>query len=111
MKIQFKSKQLDNLCNSLAKLKRKYSEKIAKLIMRRLQELNNAKKLSAMRELPGRCEELIGNREGELSIRTGEQFRIIFEPMNDPIPQKEDGGLDWEQVTIIRILEISKHYE
>lgn len=111
MKIIFKSKQLENLCNSLSRLRRKFSDNNAKQILRRLQQLKTAKKLSVMSNLPGRCEELVGDRQGELSVRIDRQFRIVFEPANNPVPLKDDEGLDWEQVTVIKILEISKHYE
>jgi proteic killer suppression protein len=33
-------------------------------------------------------------------------YRLIFIPANDPIPRKQDGGLDWCAVTQIEILEI-----
>lgn len=111
MNILFKSKQLENLCNSFESLKRKFSEKLTKQISRRLLELNAAQKLSHMRNLPGKCEELKGNRQGQLSVRLDRQFRIIFEPENNPIPKKDDGGLDWEQVTAIKILEIKDYHD
>jgi len=31
---------------------------------------------------------------------------LFFEPANDPVPRKPDGGLDRTQVTVIRILEV-----
>lgn len=32
--------------------------------------------------------------------------RSAFIPANDPIPLKEDGGLDWEKVDEVEIIEI-----
>jgi proteic killer suppression protein len=37
-------------------------------------------------------------------------FRLIFEPYHDPIPIKEDGGIDLEQVTRIRVLSIEDYH-
>jgi proteic killer suppression protein len=30
-------------------------------------------------------------------------YRLLFEPSQDPVPIKPDGGLDWSLVTAIRI--------
>ena len=35
---------------------------------------------------------------------------MVFEPADDPVPEKKDGGLDGERVTAIRILELSEDY-
>jgi hypothetical protein len=34
-------------------------------------------------------------------------YRLIFIPADDPIPTKDDGGLDWSKVTAVEILEIA----
>jgi proteic killer suppression protein len=31
-------------------------------------------------------------------------YRLIFEAANDPIPRKEDGGLDWMKISAIVII-------
>jgi proteic killer suppression protein len=31
-------------------------------------------------------------------------YRLLFEVANDPVPIRKEGGLDWENVTVIRIL-------
>jgi len=36
--------------------------------------------------------------------------RLIFEPDHNPVPQKPDGGLDWTQVTRIRVIEITDYH-
>jgi len=35
---------------------------------------------------------------------------MIFEPNHDPTPKKEDGGLNWEEVTKIQINEIEDYH-
>jgi proteic killer suppression protein len=37
-------------------------------------------------------------------------FRLIFEPADEPVPRKDDGGLDWTKVTVVRILEIKDYH-
>jgi proteic killer suppression protein len=59
-----------------------------------------------LRNLPGRCHELTGNRKGQISIDLEGPYRLLFEVADNPIPQKEDGGLKWSDVHTIRILGI-----
>lgn len=54
---------------------------------------------------PGRCHELTeGQRSGQLSVDLDHPYRLIFVPNHDPVPKQPDGGLDWSQVTAIKIL-------
>ena len=56
---------------------------------------------------PERCHELTGGQRGrarQLSIDLDFPFRLIFVPDHDPLPLKDDGGLDWRAVTRITIL-------
>jgi proteic killer suppression protein len=71
---------------------------------RRLDDLRAAATLEVMRTLPGRTHELDGDRLGQLSIDLKHPDRLLFEPANDPIPRKSDGGLDWSGVTAIRVI-------
>jgi proteic killer suppression protein len=35
---------------------------------------------------------------------------MIFEPLHDPIPKKDDSGLNWEEVFKIQIIEIEDYH-
>lgn len=80
-------------------------------MQRRLDDLRAAANLEVMRTLPGRCHELTGDRAGQLSLDLDHPSRLIFIPANDPIPRKEDGGLDWSKVTEVKILAIEDTHE
>lgn len=109
MDILFKTKKLEKIFNSEAKLFKTYGE-CAKQIEKRMADLVAADNLTIMKSLPGRTEELKGDRKGQLSIRVGTNWRLIFEPANDPMPTKEDGGLDWSGVTSIKIIEVEDYH-
>ena len=64
-----------------------------------------------MRWLPGRCHELTGNRKGQLSVDLDGPYRLIFKTAHNPLPRKEDGGLDWERVTAIVVLGVDNTHE
>jgi proteic killer suppression protein len=81
---------------------------MGELVMRRLDELRDVEVLADLRSLPQvRCHELTGDRKGELSVDLRGPYRFLFEPANDPVPLKPDGGLDWLRVTVVRILEVT----
>lgn len=109
MIILFGNKKLRKTCNE-ANLNRKQPRQ--RLLGRRLDELRAAETLADLRDLPGpRCHELKGNLKGKLSVDLDGPYRLIFEPADDPIPKKEDGGLEWSKVQSIRILVIKDTHD
>lgn len=113
MDILFKRKKDRHLCNknSLLQKKCRGNPRRHKLIRARLDELADAEKLDVMRYIPqAYCHELKGKRKGQLAVKLDQGCRMVFEPANDPVPKKEDGGLDWSKVTAIRILKLTEDY-
>ncbi len=79
--------------------------------MRRLQELRDVDVLEFMRRLPqADCHELLGDRKGQLAVNVQFPFRLIFKIANEPVPVRDDGGIDWTRVTAIRILEVVDYH-
>ena len=112
MNILFKTKKLAKECNNESLLTRRYGERRAKLIKRRLHELHAADTLEVMESLPqARCHELKSNRKGQLSVDLDYPCRLIFKPYHNPIPRKEDGGLDWSMVTAVIIHGVEDTHE
>ncbi|MCL5023937.1 MAG: type II toxin-antitoxin system RelE/ParE family toxin [Nitrospirae bacterium] len=112
MIILFKTAKLEKECNSQILMLKRFGAQRAKLLMRRLNELHAAASLDVLRDLPQtRCHELKGNRKGQLSVDLEHPYRLIFEPADDPIPKKKDGGLDWSKVTKVRIFGVEDTHE
>jgi proteic killer suppression protein len=63
-----------------------------------------------MRSLPGRCHELRGGRAGTFAVSLDGPYRLILEPAHNPLPIKDDGGIDWSGIKRIRILEIEDYH-
>lgn len=77
-------------------------------LQQRLMELRAADPLFDMSHLPPtRCHELAGNRAGQFSVDLEQPLRLLFIPVNDPIPRQGDGGIDRRRVTEIEIFEIT----
>ena len=84
---------------------------MAKVIRRRLDDLDASLSLQDFRTLPGRCHELIGDRAGQLSLDLVHPQRLIFTAQNKSEALKDDGGLDWSKVTAVLILGIEDTHE
>jgi plasmid maintenance system killer protein len=97
--------------NALKRLVRSHNVQRAKLIRRRLDDLRAAPTLETMRNLPGRCHELKGNRALQLSVDLDGPYRLILYPAHNPIPLKPDGGMDWNKVTAVTIKEVRNTHE
>ena len=110
MDILFCNSKLEKeCCDSKARQKRHGTER-ANRLRRRLDDLAAAATLSVMRTLPGRCHELTGDLKGELAIDLDGPYRLIFEPAEEPPPVDDNGSLDWNRVTSIRILRIGDYH-
>ncbi|MDF1596199.1 MAG: killer suppression protein [Acidimicrobiia bacterium] len=77
------------------------------LIALRLTQLAAAPTLVDMRGPGlGRCHELTGDRQGQLSLDLVHPQRLIIEPI-EPTPRTQDGGLDWAAVIGVVVVEIA----
>jgi len=111
MDIVFKDQKFAKWCNNHQLLVKKYGLDRAKRVRRRLDDLSSVEVLSDMRGLSGRCHELIGDRAGQLSLDLDHPYRLIFESAINPIPKKIDGGIDWTQITAVRIIGVDDTHE
>jgi proteic killer suppression protein len=111
MDIVFKDKKFKKECNNQRLLEKKYGADRARRIRRRLDDLHAANILEDMKNLPGRCHELLHNRSGQFSLDLDHPYRLIFEPADDSIPTRPDGGIDWTKVTAVRILGVEDTHE
>lgn len=105
MLITFRNKKLGKeLCDEKT-LKRRWGPEQAKLIARRLTELAAAENLETLRKLPQvRAHELSGARAGQISLDVKQPYRLLIISDHEETPRKEDGGLDWQRTTKIKIL-------
>jgi len=89
-----------------------YGSKRARKIQLRLAQLSAAEQLEDLRNLPGRCHELKGNKRGQLSLDLDHPYRLIFKPAdNPPAIKDDDGGIDWKRVKKITILGVEDTHE
>lgn len=110
MEIIFSSAKLQKTLNTQSLLIKTHGLDRAKRIRRRLDDMAAANCLQDMHLLPGRCHELKGDRAGQLALDLDHPHRLIFKPAHDPVPARNDGGLDWAAVTSVMILGIEDYH-
>lgn len=103
MKLSYKSKKIEQSFTTDKGLAKSYGTLAKKIKQRRIQ-LESADNLADIAKLPVlRLHQHIGKGNGTWSIDIQENWRILFEIDQDPIPTLEDGGVDLKAITIIRI--------
>jgi len=108
--IRYKNRKLEKQLTNPRELVKSFGQLAVKIKMR-IKNIKDADNLAVLRTIPAaRCHELTGERKGELAVNVSGNYRLIFEPNHDPIPKKEDGGLNWEEVTKIQINEIEDYH-
>jgi proteic killer suppression protein len=105
VEVLFRNEQLQRSLSDLKMLQRRWGSDGAKKIALRLQQLAAATSLQDMRDLPGRCHELTGDRAHVLAVDLHRGYRLVFKPTANPAPCKDDGGLDWGAVDSVIVID------
>lgn len=111
MDILFRTNKLRKQLTNDKKRRQTYGDVCARKIKQRLDDLRAATCLEDVAPpFPGRCHELRGDLSGILAMDAKHPFRILFEPAHESIPAKDDGGLNWLEVTAITIIDVEDHH-
>lgn len=79
-------------------------------LKRRIRTLESADTLADLHGLPGNFHPLGVDRAGEWSANLSPNWRVIFEPAEDPLPTLTDGGLDLTSVRYVRVLRVEDYH-
>lgn len=111
MDIAFRKKKMLRTFNSESLLIRVYGSENGKTIRLRMVFLQGAGNLSKVPvSKPFRLHELKGKRKGQFAVDLKHPLRLVFVPNHDPIPRKDDGGIDLERVTAIEIISVEDYH-
>ncbi|MCC5926996.1 MAG: type II toxin-antitoxin system RelE/ParE family toxin [Bacteroidetes bacterium] len=111
MTITFSDKKLEKLANNDRKMQRELGPVRAKILRRRLSQLQDAVTLEDVRNLPGRYHELTGDRKGQWACDLDHPYRLVFTPLEDPIPINNDGQYIWIEIVGVEIIEIINYHK
>ncbi len=107
MEVGFATKSMQKRCSEEKAMQEQWGRKTTLKLKQRLMELRAATTLQDIRRTPpARCHELKGNRKGQLSVDLNHPYRLIFKPDHSPLPRRKDGGLDWDSITKVVVIEV-----
>ncbi|MFH1648457.1 MAG: killer suppression protein [Patescibacteria group bacterium] len=111
MEIFFKNKKLAEIFNTQKELYKSYGKNIGDVIKRRMAVLAAAPTLAEVsHKPPERRHELQGKRIGEFAVDLDRRYRLVLKPEHNPLPRKEDEGLDLKKITAVTILGVEDYH-
>jgi plasmid maintenance system killer protein len=108
LEVYYEDPKFRKRCESDGERRRHFGHDRANALAKRIQQLKVVASLEEMKYLPGRCEELAGDRKGQLSLRLDANFRLIFEP--EEWITNDQGGLDWGAVAAVVLIEVVDYH-
>ena len=108
MKTTFANRELEKLCNRANYAVRKLGDIGARKLQSRLADMEAAHDVTEL--IAGSPHPLKGERKGDFSLRLHGGQRLVFRPVHIPLPRLEDRGIDWRNVTAVRIVEIGDYH-
>lgn len=79
MEIQYKNDKIRKLCTNPDVARKKYSEKMARKIHQRIDQLSAADTVEELIQFHiGRCHRLVGDREGQYAMALEQGNRLVF---------------------------------
>ena len=110
MNIIFANTKVEKIFNSQKLLLKVYGEQATKIRVR-MAVLKAARCLAAVPvQKPDRRHQLTGDRKGTFAVDLKHPFRLVFEPADEPVPRKKDGGIDLDKVFSVRILQVEDYH-
>lgn len=99
MEITFKTNALQKQFEKSSEAFKAYGNQIGRKYIQRINIIKQSKNINELQSIPSlKCHQLKGERKGEWAIKLSGFFRLIF-------------TLHGENLTIVRIEEVSKHYD
>lgn len=84
---------------------------MARTIVIRMAVLTGADHLGLVPvQKPVRRHQLSGKLQDHFAVDLVHPFRLVFRPAQEPIPLKNDGGIDLEAVTAIEIVDVDDYH-
>ncbi|OQQ77638.1 hypothetical protein BUE87_01405 [Ligilactobacillus salivarius] len=119
IKLEYKNKKVKKLCTNIAHAKRNMDSKIVTKLYSLINLLEESKNLQDVNAfLIYNLHKLVGDRSGNYALDIGERragYRLIIKPLDEDSNQKmnlNDNLIEfYSSIEIVRIEEVSKHYE
>ena len=111
MDIAFRTRKLQKAFTAADTFQRAYGAPMARVIMMRMAVLRAARNLGLVPNTPpDRRHQLVGDRDEKFAVDLVHPYRLVFEANHEPLPRKDDGGIDTAQVTAITVLDVVDYH-
>ena len=111
MDVSFKNKKTKKVFASESSLSKEYGNVLGGRVFDLLPSMQKFQCLADVpRRSPFFCHQLKENRDEQFAVRVDNRYRLVFEVGHDPIPRKDDGGIDLEAVTEIVVVEVVDYH-
>jgi len=110
IEISWSDRKLQKSCSSDKNATRRFGADQWNALKNRIVSLEAAPTLADMLGVPGRFHELSADRAGQFALDLRGSLRLIFAPSHEPVPLREDGGIDRSRVTKIVITEVVDYH-
>ncbi len=104
------SNTLKNKIKDQAACIKNFGKQCGRKLYSRISDLEAAETLEDVRHLPGKYHELTGNRKGQWACHISGNYRLVFEPVENPIPTDNDGHYMWIEIKSIELLEVVDYH-
>ncbi len=108
MEITFADGKLQKLCEQEKIAQKELGQPCARKLKARLANLENVDVVTEL--TAGRPHPLKGDRLGQFALDLEGGRRLVLEANNEPIPFREDGGVDWSKVTQVKIVFVGNYH-
>lgn len=108
MEIEFKYRRLAELCLNRKKATKELGNAGARKLGTRLSEIDAASDVTEL--VAGKPHPLTGDQKGQFSLQLDGGRRLVFEPLKQPVPVKDSGGIDWQKVEEMMVVYIGDYH-
>lgn len=110
MEIEFKTAKLKKTCESYDLARKQWGEKMARAIIKRLNEIQSADCIADLNHAPPtRCHLLEPHKRGIYAVDVGHPFRLVFQAISES--GELVGNIDAWQVKCVKILEVTNYHD
>jgi proteic killer suppression protein len=109
VEILYADAKIQRLCEEARYQQKQLGSDQAKRLRTRIAQLRAATQVLQLQL--GRPHPLVGDLAGQFSVDLVHPTRLLFEPADHPPPSHPHGGIDWQQVSRIRILAIEDTHD
>lgn len=110
IQIAWRDRKLERTCSSDQAGRRAFGNERWRKLKSRIALLEQAECLADLQMAPGKWHPLSADRAGQWSASLDGNYRLIIEPIDDPLPLFADGGLDPTRAAHVKIVEVLDYH-